>query len=77
MNVKERLDFSCAIFDRLGGADCECPAYACPSWLNGRVGSAVLRDNAGNIAPGDAYVLNNPYNGGTHLPDITVVDAGI
>ena len=34
---------------------------------------AVLRDNAGNIAPGDAYVLNNPYNGGTHLPDITVV----
>ena len=33
----------------------------------------MLRDNAGNIAPGDAYVLNNPYNGGTHLPDITVV----
>ncbi|MEL0290691.1 MAG: hydantoinase B/oxoprolinase family protein, partial [Alphaproteobacteria bacterium] len=73
VNVKERLDFSCAIFDATGALIANAPHMPVHLGSMGESVRAVLRDNAGNIAPGDAYVLNNPYNGGTHLPDITVV----
>ena len=73
VNVKERLDFSCAIFDATGALIANAPHMPVHLGSMGESVRAVLRDNAGKIAPGDAYVLNNPYNGGTHLPDITVV----
>ncbi|MGB2259354.1 MAG: hydantoinase/oxoprolinase family protein, partial [Candidatus Puniceispirillaceae bacterium] len=73
VNVKERLDFSCAVFDANGALIANAPHMPVHLGSMGESVRAVLRDNAGEIAPGDAYVLNNPYNGGTHLPDITVV----
>jgi len=73
VNVKERLDFSCAIFDATGSLIANAPHMPVHLGSMGESVRAVLRDNAGEIKPGDAYVLNNPYNGGTHLPDITVI----
>ena len=73
VNVKERLDFSCAVFDASGALIANAPHMPVHLGSMGESVRAVLRDNAGEIAHGDAYVLNNPYNGGTHLPDITVV----
>ncbi|MGC1303365.1 MAG: hydantoinase B/oxoprolinase family protein, partial [Caulobacteraceae bacterium] len=78
VNIKERLDFSCALFDRVGALIANAPHI--PVHL-GSMGEGVKtliaarggrRDGRG-MKPGDAYVLNAPYNGGTHLPDITVV----
>jgi 5-oxoprolinase (ATP-hydrolysing) len=72
VNIKERLDFSCALF----GADGELVANAphMPVHL-GSMGASVraVRDRHPVLNPGDAFALNNPYAGGTHLPDITVV----
>jgi len=80
VNVKERLDFSCAIFDAGGSLIANAPHMPVHLGSMGESVRAVLRDNEGAIKPGDSYVLNNPYNGGTHLPDITVItpvfDAG-
>ena len=73
VNVKERLDFSCAIFDATGALIANAPHMPVHLGSMGESVRAVLRDNAGQIKAGDAFVLNNPYNGGTHLPDITVV----
>ena len=73
VNVKERLDFSCAIFDATGSLIANAPHMPVHLGSMGESVRAVIRDNGDEIAPGDAYVLNNPYNGGTHLPDITVV----
>ena len=73
VNVKERLDFSCAIFDAEGSLIANAPHMPVHLGSMGESVRAVLRDNADEINPGDAYVLNNPYNGGTHLPDITVI----
>jgi len=73
VNVKERLDFSCAIFDASGALIANAPHMPVHLGSMGESVRAVLRDNHGSIGHGDAYVLNNPYNGGTHLPDITVV----
>ena len=73
VNVKERLDFSCAIFDAGGSLIANAPHMPVHLGSMGESVRAVLRDNEGKIGPGDSYVLNNPYNGGTHLPDITVV----
>ena len=73
VNVKERLDFSCAIFDSGGSLIANAPHMPVHLGSMGESVRAVLRDNEGEINPGDAYVLNNPYNGGTHLPDITVI----
>ncbi len=73
VNIKERLDFSCALFDTEGGLIANAPHL--PVHL-GAMGESVLviaRENAGRMRPGDVYMLNNPYHGGTHLPDITVV----
>jgi 5-oxoprolinase (ATP-hydrolysing) len=73
VNMKERLDFSCAIFDRHGNLIANAPHI--PVHLGSMSDSVlcVIRQHAATMAPGDAYVLNVPYNGGTHLPDITVV----
>ena len=73
VNIKERLDFSCAIFDTGGNLVANAPHMPVHLGSMGESVRAVLRNNEGTIAPGDAYVLNNPYNGGTHLPDVTVV----
>ncbi|MEC7983404.1 MAG: hydantoinase B/oxoprolinase family protein, partial [Pseudomonadota bacterium] len=73
VNVKERLDFSCAIFDATGSLIANAPHMPVHLGSMGESVRAVLRDNEGEIRPGDSYVLNNPYNGGTHLPDITVI----
>ena len=72
MNIKERLDFSCALFDPDGHLIANAP-HARPPGLDGGVDRGGHRREPGSIRPGDAYVLNNPYHGGTHLPDITVV----
>ena len=73
VNVKERLDFSCAIFDSTGSLIANAPHMPVHLGSMGESVRAVIRDNEGKIGPGDAYVLNNPYNGGTHLPDITII----
>lgn len=76
VNIKERLDFSCALFDRDGNLIANAPHM--PVHL-GSMGDSVrairdarLTDGRG-LKPGDVYMLNAPYNGGTHLPDVTVV----
>lgn len=72
VNIKERLDFSCALFDDDGGLVANAPHM--PVHL-GSMGASVraVRDRHPVLKPGDAFALNNPYAGGTHLPDITVV----
>ena len=73
VNIKERLDFSCAIFNP--GGDLVANAPHMPVHLGSMSESvrAIIRARVGTMAPGDVYVLNAPYNGGTHLPDITVI----
>ncbi|MDR3508060.1 MAG: hydantoinase/oxoprolinase family protein, partial [Caulobacteraceae bacterium] len=72
VNIKERLDFSCALFDAEGGLVANAPHM--PVHL-GSMGASVraVRDRHPVLSPGEAFALNNPYAGGTHLPDITVV----
>ena len=72
VNIKERLDFSCALFDADGGLVANAPHM--PVHL-GSMGASVraVRDRHPTLHPGEAFALNNPYAGGTHLPDITVV----
>ncbi|MDE1173430.1 MAG: hydantoinase B/oxoprolinase family protein [Parvibaculaceae bacterium] len=72
VNIKERLDFSCAVFDAHGGLVANAPHM--PVHL-GSMGASVqaIIDQNDAIAPGDVFVLNAPYNGGTHLPDVTVI----
>ncbi len=72
VNIKERLDFSCAVFDGTGALIANAPHMPVHLGSMDRAVETVIRDNAGRIAPGDAYAINAPYNGGTHLPDITV-----
>ena len=73
VNIKERLDFSCAIFD--GEARLVANAPHIPVHLGSmdRSVETVRREVGASLAPGDVWMLNAPYNGGTHLPDITVV----
>ncbi len=72
VNIKERLDFSCALFDAEGGLVANAPHM--PVHL-GSMGASVraVQERHPRLSPGDAFALNNPYAGGTHLPDITVV----
>ena len=72
VNIKERLDFSCAIFDQDGQLIANAPHMPVHLGSMDRSVEAIIEQNP-NMAPGDVYVLNAPYNGGTHLPDITVV----
>ena len=72
VNIKERLDFSCALFDKNGELVANAPHI--PVHLGSMSESIkVVINNNPNMQSGDAFVLNTPYNGGTHLPDITVV----
>ena len=73
VNIKERLDFSCAVFDGDGALVANAPHMPVHLGSMDRSVEAVIRQNAGAIQPGDVFALNAPYNGGTHLPDITVV----
>lgn len=73
VNIKERYDFSCAIFDHNGDLVANAPHV--PVHLGSMSDSVrtILTQNVGKIRPGDVYMMNNPYNGGTHLPDVTVI----
>jgi 5-oxoprolinase (ATP-hydrolysing) len=73
VNIKERLDFSCALFDGEGNLIANAPHMPVHLGSMGESIKTVLRLNAGAMAEGDVYMLNNPYAGGTHLPDVTVV----
>lgn len=73
VNIKERLDYSCAIFDQQGNLIANAPHMPVHLGSMGESIRTVMERNAGQMRPGDSYVLNDPYNGGTHLPDITVV----
>jgi len=78
VNIKERLDFSCALFDRTGALIANAPHMPVHLGSMGESVATVIRargrgaDGRG-MKPGDVYVLNAPYNGGTHLPDVTVI----
>ncbi len=73
VNIKERLDFSCAVFDKDGALVANAPHMPVHLGSMGESVRTVIRRNRGAMAQGDVFVLNDPYNGGTHLPDITVV----
>ncbi|HEY7430404.1 MAG TPA: hydantoinase B/oxoprolinase family protein [Streptosporangiaceae bacterium] len=73
VNIKERLDFSCAVFDAEGGLIANAPHMPVHLGSMGESIKIVAARNAGRMRPGDVYVLNDPYHGGTHLPDVTVV----
>jgi 5-oxoprolinase (ATP-hydrolysing) len=73
VNIKERLDFSCAVFDARGQLVANAPHMPVHLGSMDRSVETVIRANAGKMRPGDVYMLNAPYNGGTHLPDITVI----
>ncbi len=73
VNIKERLDFSCAVFDAEGGLVANAPHVPVHLGAMGESVRAVLRTRAGTLRPGDVVALNDPYAGGTHLPDITVI----
>ncbi|MEI9424457.1 hydantoinase B/oxoprolinase family protein [Mesorhizobium sp. Cs1299R1N1] len=73
VNIKERLDFSCAVFDHTGALVANAPHMPVHLGSMDRSVETIIRLNSGDIHPGDVFALNAPYNGGTHLPDITVV----
>jgi 5-oxoprolinase (ATP-hydrolysing) len=73
VNIKERLDFSCAVFDATGGLIANAPHIPVHLGSMGDSIKAVISRNQGRMRPGDVYALNDPYHGGTHLPDVTVV----
>ncbi|MCK8783120.1 hydantoinase B/oxoprolinase family protein [Roseomonas sp. NAR14] len=73
VNIKERLDFSCALFDAQGNLVANAPHIPVHLGAMGESVRTVLRLRGGTLRPGDVVALNNPYNGGTHLPDITVI----
>jgi 5-oxoprolinase (ATP-hydrolysing) len=73
VNIKERLDFSCALFDAQGNLIANAPHMPVHLGSMSESIKTVIRENAGRIQAGDVFVLNDPYHGGTHLPDVTVV----
>jgi 5-oxoprolinase (ATP-hydrolysing) len=73
VNIKERLDFSCAIFDAEGNLIANAPHMPVHLGSMGESIRTVMRENDGKMRPGDVFMLNDPYNGGTHLPDVTVI----
>ncbi len=73
VNIKERLDFSCAVFDGDGELVANAPHVPVHLGSMGESVRAVIDAAAGGLQAGDSWVLNAPYRGGTHLPDITVV----
>ena len=73
VNIKERLDFSCAIFDAQGSLVANAPHVPVHLGAMGESVKTVIRSRGATLRPGDVVALNNPYNGGTHLPDITCI----
>jgi 5-oxoprolinase (ATP-hydrolysing) len=73
VNIKERLDFSCAIFDETGRLVANAPHVPVHLGAMGESVRTVIRSRGTTLRPGDVVALNNPFNGGTHLPDITVI----
>src|SRR3712207_3349847 len=73
VNIKERLDFSCALFDAEGHLIANAPHMPVHLGSMGESIKTVIQKNRGKMSPGDVYVLNDPYHGGTHLPDVTVI----
>jgi 5-oxoprolinase (ATP-hydrolysing) len=73
VNIKERLDFSCAIFDATGALIANAPHVPVHLGAMGESVRTVIRTRGTSLKPGDVVALNNPYNGGTHLPDVTVI----
>jgi 5-oxoprolinase (ATP-hydrolysing) len=73
VNIKERLDFSCALFDPTGSLIANAPHMPVHLGSMGASVQEVIRRRAGELKPGDVYAVNDPYHGGTHLPDVTVV----
>ena len=73
VNIKERLDFSCAVFDRNGALVANAPHIPVHLGSMDRSVETIVKANAGRMRDGDVFAINAPYNGGTHLPDITVV----
>ena len=73
INIRERLDFSCAIFDARGDLVANAPHV--PVHLGSMSASvkSIMHDNKGKMRPGDVFMMNNPFKGGTHLPDVTVI----
>jgi len=73
VNIKERLDFSCAIFDTSGDLVANAPHIPVHLGSMSESVKTVARQREGTMKPGDVFMLNTPYNGGTHLPDVTVI----
>ncbi len=73
VNIKERLDFSCAVFNAQGHLIANAPHMPVHLGSMGESIQTVIRDNAGQMQAGDVFALNDPYHGGTHLPDVTVI----
>jgi 5-oxoprolinase (ATP-hydrolysing) len=73
VNIKERLDFSCAVFDGEGYLVANAPHIPVHLGAMGESVRTVLANRSATLKPGDVVALNNPYNGGTHLPDVTVI----
>lgn len=73
VNIKERLDYSCALFDPEGGLVANAPHMPVHLGSMGATVRAVIDTQRGRMYPGDSWLHNSPYRGGTHLPDMTVV----
>ena len=73
VNIKERLDYSCALFDAKGGLVANAPHMPVHLGSMGASVRAVIDGRRGQMRPGDSWLINSPYHGGTHLPDMTVV----
>ena len=73
VNIKERLDFSCALFDGDGNLIANAPHMPVHLGSMGESVKNLIETHRDNILPGDVYATNDPYSGGTHLPDITVI----
>jgi len=73
VNIKERLDFSCALFDAGGQLIANAPHMPVHLGSMGESVQTIIARRRGTMQPGDVFVLNAPYNGGTHLPDVTVI----
>ena len=73
VNIKERRDFSCALFDPEGRLIANAPHMPVHLGSMGESVKTIIRERRADMGPGDVYMLNAPYNGGTHLPDVTVI----
>ncbi|MGW4565645.1 hydantoinase B/oxoprolinase family protein [Streptomyces sp. NPDC004561] len=73
VNIKERLDFSCALFDPDGNLVANAPHIPVHLGSMGTSVKEVIRRRGASMRPGDTYAVNDPYHGGTHLPDVTVI----